>query len=198
VAAPATCPVAPRARIRRCRLPTGSPYRESRDEGSNELRAVALDVHPATSAGWALVEEGELRSVGRIETKPEALELFAQSLDCHDHVVLEVTGNAWAIARIIEPHVARVIVVSPSDTGYPAGAGEDRSPRRSRARQAALGGSARRGLAARRTDQSAAPAAEPPYPACAGAHAREERRRRGALGLPRGPPTGVRPLGCQG
>jgi transposase len=28
-----------------------------------------------------------------------------------------VTGNAWAIARIIEPHVARVIVVSPSDTG---------------------------------------------------------------------------------
>jgi hypothetical protein len=28
-----------------------------------------------------------------------------------------VTGNAWEIARIIEPHVARVIVVSPSDTG---------------------------------------------------------------------------------
>jgi hypothetical protein len=71
----------------------------------------------ATSARWALVEQGELRSVGRIETKPEALELFAQSLDCHDHVVLEVTGNAWAIARITEPHVARVIVVSPSNSG---------------------------------------------------------------------------------
>jgi transposase len=28
-----------------------------------------------------------------------------------------VTGNAWAIARILEAHVARVIVVSPSDTG---------------------------------------------------------------------------------
>jgi transposase len=28
-----------------------------------------------------------------------------------------VTGNAWEIARIIETHVARVIVVSPSDTG---------------------------------------------------------------------------------
>ena len=28
-----------------------------------------------------------------------------------------MTGNAWAIARILEPHVARVIVVSPSDTG---------------------------------------------------------------------------------
>jgi transposase len=32
-------------------------------------------------------------------------------------VALEVTGNAWEIARILEPHVARVIVVSPSDTG---------------------------------------------------------------------------------
>jgi transposase len=30
---------------------------------------------------------------------------------------LEVTGNAWAIARILEAHVARVIVVSPNDTG---------------------------------------------------------------------------------
>ena len=32
-------------------------------------------------------------------------------------MALEVTGNAWEIARIIEPHVARVVVVSPSDTG---------------------------------------------------------------------------------
>jgi transposase len=45
------------------------------------------------------------------------LELFAQSLTGDDRVVMEVTGNAWEIARIIEPHVRRVIVVSPSDTG---------------------------------------------------------------------------------
>jgi hypothetical protein len=45
------------------------------------------------------------------------LELFARSLDARDWVALEVTGNAWAIARMLEPHVARVIVVSPSDTG---------------------------------------------------------------------------------
>jgi transposase len=45
------------------------------------------------------------------------LELFGQSLDARDCVALEVTGNAWEIARILEPHVARVIVVSPSDTG---------------------------------------------------------------------------------
>jgi len=32
-------------------------------------------------------------------------------------LALEVTGNAWEIARLIEPHVARAVVVSPSDTG---------------------------------------------------------------------------------
>ena len=80
------------------------------------MRAVALDVH-RDFCEVAIVEDGELRSAGRVETKPETLELFAQSLDVHDYVALEVTGNAWEIARIIEPHVARVIVVSPSDTG---------------------------------------------------------------------------------
>jgi transposase len=65
----------------------------------------------------AILEEGRLRSAGRIETRPETLELFARSLDPSDWVALEVTGNAWAIARILEAHVARVIVVSPNDTG---------------------------------------------------------------------------------
>ena len=80
------------------------------------MRAVSLDVH-RDFCEVAIVAEGRLRSVGRIQTRPEALELFAQSLDKHDWVALEVTGNAWAIARILEPHVARVIVVSPTDTG---------------------------------------------------------------------------------
>lgn len=36
------------------------------------------------------------------------LELFAQSLRCHDEVALEATGGAEAIAEILRPHVARV------------------------------------------------------------------------------------------
>jgi transposase len=80
------------------------------------VRAVALDVH-RDFCEVAIVAEGRLRSAGRIETRPEALELFARSLVASDWVALEVTGNAWAIARILEAHVARVIVVSPSDTG---------------------------------------------------------------------------------
>jgi transposase len=60
---------------------------------------------------------GRTRSVGRIATTPEALELFASSLAPTDRVALEVTGNAGEIARILRPHVGAVVVVSPHDTG---------------------------------------------------------------------------------
>jgi transposase len=88
----------------------------SGDGEEERVRAVALDVH-RDFCEVAIVAEGRVRSGGRIAARPEALELFAQSLDPRDWVALEVTGNAWEIARILEPHVARVIVVSPSDTG---------------------------------------------------------------------------------
>ena len=52
-----------------------------------------------------------------IEMTPEALELFAGEPRENDQVALEVSGNAWEVARIIRPHVARVVVVSPADTG---------------------------------------------------------------------------------
>ncbi len=80
------------------------------------MRSVALDVH-LDFCEVAIVEDGEVRSAGRVETKPEQIELFAGSLAPDDRVALEVTGNAWEIARLIEPHVAQVLVVSPSDTG---------------------------------------------------------------------------------
>jgi len=43
------------------------------------VRAVALDVH-RDFCGVAVVEEGRLRSAGRIETRPATLELFVR--DC--------------------------------------------------------------------------------------------------------------------
>jgi transposase len=80
------------------------------------VRAIGLDVH-REFCEVAIAEGGEVRSAGRIETKPEEVELFARSLGREDRVALEVTGNAWEIKRIIEPHVAGVVVVSPADTG---------------------------------------------------------------------------------
>src|SRR5215207_359250 len=116
VAAPATCPDVPRARIGRCRSPARSPFVRRGGEVGSVGRAIGLDVH-RDFCEVAIVEGGALRSAGRIATTPERLELFASSLARTDRVALEVTGSAWEIARIIEPHVARVVVVSPADTG---------------------------------------------------------------------------------
>ena len=80
------------------------------------MRDLGLDVH-RDFCEVGIVEAGKVRSAGRIATTPEALELFAQSLGKDDRMALEVTGNAWEVARIIEPHVAQVVVVSPTDTG---------------------------------------------------------------------------------
>lgn len=80
------------------------------------MRAIGLDVH-RDFCEVAIIDRGRVSSAGRIETSPAALELFAVSLGPDDCVALEVSGNAWEIARIIEPHVARVLVVSASDTG---------------------------------------------------------------------------------
>ena len=103
------------------------------------MRDIALDVH-IDFCEVAIAEAGEVRSAGRISTKPEELELFAGSLAPTDRVALEVTGNAWAIRRIIEPHVAEVIVVSPNDTGIRgARAKTDRLDARTLARLLAAG-----------------------------------------------------------
>jgi hypothetical protein len=59
------------------------------------VRAIGLDVH-RDFCEVAISEAGEVRSPGRIDTKPEVLELFARSLDRKDQVALEVTGNARA------------------------------------------------------------------------------------------------------
>jgi transposase len=103
------------------------------------MRDIALDVH-VDFCEVAIAEGGELRSAGRIKTTPQEIELFAQSLGQDDRVALEVTGNAWAIKRIIEPHVAEVIVVSPTDTGIRgARAKTDRLDARTLARLLAAG-----------------------------------------------------------
>jgi transposase len=103
------------------------------------VRAIGLDVH-LEFCEVAIAEGGAVRSAGRIETKPAELELFAQSLGAEDRVALEVTGNAWEIKRLLEPHVAEVIVVSPADTGIrSARAKTDRLDSRTLARLLAAG-----------------------------------------------------------
>ena len=74
----------------------------STDEEGSQVRAIGLDVH-RDFCEVAICEQGKARAAGRVQTTPEQLELFAQSLAATDEVVLEATGNALAIARILEP-----------------------------------------------------------------------------------------------
>lgn len=75
------------------------------------MRCVALDVHQ-TFCEVAIWEAGEVRLAGQVKSQRAALELFAQSLDPTDRVAMESTGPAMEIARILEPHVAQVIVAN--------------------------------------------------------------------------------------
>jgi transposase len=102
-------------------------------------RSIGLDVH-RDFCEVAIAEDGAVRSAGRVETTPERLELFARSLGADDRVALEVSGGAWEIARILGPHVERVVVVSPDDTGIrQARAKTDRLDARTLARLLAAG-----------------------------------------------------------
>ena len=76
------------------------------------MRFIALDVH-RDFCEVAICERGRARSVGRIDTTRDALELFASSLAADDRVVLESTGNALAIAGILRRHVANVVLANP-------------------------------------------------------------------------------------
>ena len=72
-------------------------------------RSIGLDVH-RDFCQVAIADGGRARSAGRIVTSPEQLELFARSLAPTDRVVMEATGNALGIARILEGHVAEVVL----------------------------------------------------------------------------------------
>lgn len=72
-------------------------------------RSIGLDVH-RDFCQVAIADGGRARSAGKIATTPEQLQLFAQSLAPTDRVVMEATGNALAIVRILAPHVAEVVL----------------------------------------------------------------------------------------
>jgi transposase len=79
-------------------------------------RAIGLDVHRDFCV-IAICEDGVVRSAGRVASTPEGIGTLAESLLASDRVALEVTGSAWEVTRLLEPHVDQVVVVSPDDTG---------------------------------------------------------------------------------
>lgn len=75
-------------------------------------RVIGMDIH-RTFAEAVFWEDGRLRSGGRIDMTRSGLEGFGRSLRKDDEVVVEATGNAMAVVRVLSPYVARVIVANP-------------------------------------------------------------------------------------
>jgi transposase len=75
-------------------------------------RAIGMDIH-RTFAEVVFWEKGRLRPAGRIDMTRSGLEGFGRGLSKEDEVVVEATGNAMAVVRVLSPYVARVIIANP-------------------------------------------------------------------------------------
>jgi transposase len=80
------------------------------------MRTIGLDVHREFAEVAIIGDDGVARAAGQVETTPEALRLFAQSLAATDEVAIEATVNTFAIARLLDEHVARVVISNPLRT----------------------------------------------------------------------------------
>ena len=75
-------------------------------------RVIGMDIH-RTFAEVVFWEDGKLRPAGRVSMTRAGLEVFGRSLGKEDEVVIEATGNAMAVVRVLSPYVRRVIVANP-------------------------------------------------------------------------------------
>ena len=75
-------------------------------------RVIGMDIH-RTFAEVVVWEDGRLRPAGRVDMTRAGLEGFGRELAKEDEVVIEATGNAMAVVRVLTPYVARVIVANP-------------------------------------------------------------------------------------
>lgn len=82
------------------------------------VRYVGIDLHKHLLVACFLDEQGNVLQQVKIEAVTHAsVEGFCRSrLRAEDQVALEVTTNSWAVARLIQPHVARVVVSNPMAT----------------------------------------------------------------------------------
>jgi transposase len=71
-----------------------------------------LDIH-RVFAEAVMLDGGEVTRLGRVGMTREHLETFARKLTHDDHVVVEATGNAAAVAEVITSHVGRVVIANP-------------------------------------------------------------------------------------
>jgi hypothetical protein len=72
-----------------------------------------LDIH-RVFAEAVMLDKGEVVRLGRVGMTREHLDTFARTVLTHDdHIVVEATGNAMAVAEVLAPHVGRVVIANP-------------------------------------------------------------------------------------
>jgi len=75
-------------------------------------RVIGIDIH-RTFGEVVMWEDGRLRRLGRVDMTRTALEGLGGKLQRTDEVVVEATGNAMAVSRVLSPFVARVVIANP-------------------------------------------------------------------------------------
>lgn len=75
-------------------------------------RVIGIDIH-RTFGEVVIWENGLLRSAGRVDMTRTGLEGLGKSLTPTDEVVIEATGNAMAVSRVLSRFVARVVIANP-------------------------------------------------------------------------------------
>ena len=78
------------------------------------LRFVGCDVHKRTAVFTILLEDGTVFATYTVLVTRETLLTFAQGqLRTEDRLVMEATTNTWAVAELLRPFVAEVVISNP-------------------------------------------------------------------------------------
>lgn len=76
------------------------------------MRIIGMDIH-RTFAEAVMIDGDKLVRLGRVNMLRDHLAAFASKLTRDDHVVIEATGNAQAVAEAVAPCVGRVVIANP-------------------------------------------------------------------------------------
>lgn len=77
------------------------------------MRIIGMDIHRVAAEVVSLLD-GKTVKLGRIQMLRNKLEEFAKKELTHDdHIVIEATGNAAAVAEVLSPYVDRVVIANP-------------------------------------------------------------------------------------
>ena len=80
-------------------------------------RYIGMDVHKRQVEICIVDQKGKVLKRTRCACTREVLQKLAGTqFTKQDHVALETTTNAWAVADLIRPHVAHVVVSNPVKT----------------------------------------------------------------------------------